>query len=79
MQNKVGGLQIRVDGIWEDVPTIPEGIVVKIGQLLEMLTRGQLPATEHRVLTSKTKRYSAAFFLGDTLDQVVKPMIEVNK
>ncbi|NRD71931.1 isopenicillin N synthase family oxygenase [Shewanella sp. VB17] len=73
LQDNVGGLQVKMDNQWQDVPTIPGTIVVNVGELLEMFTAGELQATEHRVQIKANERYSAAFFLGGTLNQIVEP------
>jgi isopenicillin N synthase-like dioxygenase len=73
------GLQVEVDaGKWIDVPPLPDGLIVNIGELLEVATGGYLRATRHRVLAppSGTDRVSIPFFLNPALDATV-PIISL--
>ncbi|MCV2361292.1 isopenicillin N synthase family oxygenase [Paucibacter sp. TC2R-5] len=69
-QDACGGLQIKNDGRWIDVPPQPDTLVVNLGEVLEMLTGGYLRATLHRVVSPPlgVDSLSAAFFLGPRLD-----------
>jgi isopenicillin N synthase-like dioxygenase len=51
-------------------------LVFNIGETLEIVTRGYLKATVHRVVSppAGTTRYSVPFFLGPRLDAVVQPL-----
>lgn len=68
-----GGLQVELDGDWIDIPSIPGGLVVNIGELLEWATGGYLTATIHRVISPPAgeDRISVPFFYNPQLDQVV--------
>lgn len=47
----MGGLEVRsVDGSWHPATPIPGTIVVNVGDLLEIYTAGEFPATRHRVV-----------------------------
>jgi len=79
-QDETGGLQARApDGAWLDVPTVPGGVVVNLGDLMQRWTGGRLRATEHRVLasagseTSGRPRESVPFFFEPAVDAVIAP------
>lgn len=74
----VGGLQVRLDDGWRDVPPADDSFVVNIGELLEVATDGYLRATQHRVMSppAGTERISIPFFFNPGLDAEV-PRIEL--
>lgn len=69
------GLQVLDDNkdakgndIWHDVSSIPDTIVVNIGDLMSLWTEGRLKSAVHRVVIpggdiAKTSRYSIAHFI----------------
>jgi isopenicillin N synthase-like dioxygenase len=66
-----GGLQIfGQDGAWHDVPLVPGGFIVNIGELVERWTNGRWRSTLHRVVNparefnGSTQRLSIVFFSG---------------
>ena len=64
-----GGLQILTkQGEWVDVTSLPEQIVVNVGDMLQRLTNNKLRSTTHRVVNPSrdlwhTSRFSMPFFL----------------
>ncbi len=68
------GLQVQNhDGDWIDVPTVEDGFVINLGEVLQSLTGNYLAATAHRVITND-ERYSAGFFSGPSLDVSLAPI-----
>ena len=82
-QDMVGGLRIQtLDQQWINVPPVPNGIVVNVGEMLQRWTNGVLRATPHQVVSvvpmeeaeqgSSTviipDRYSVAFFCNANRD-----------
>lgn len=68
------GLQVLdPTGDWIDVPVLPDGLVVNIGEMLQAMTGNYLVATAHRVITAEA-RMSAAYFHGPTLDTPLDPI-----
>ncbi len=62
------GLQAQApDGTWRDVPRVENCISVHLGDVLEIMTDGRLPATPHRVINHGTARQSIGFFLEPAL------------
>lgn len=61
------GLQVEgPDGVWRDVPQLPGSISVHLGDVLSMMTGGDIPATPHRVVDHGGERQSIGFFLEPT-------------
>ena len=44
------GLQIQCDGEWQDVPVLPEGLIVNLGNLMATWTNDRWCSTLHRVV-----------------------------
>lgn len=80
VQDELGGLQaLRDDGSWMDVPHVPGSVVINLGEMLQIATRGRLRATVHRVLrrpaasagAARRSRLSIPFFYNPRLDACV--------
>lgn len=69
------GLQV-VDraGEWSDVPLPEHGLVLNIGDMLEILSNGRYLATRHRVRKVAQERYSFPLFHACDYDHVVAPL-----
>ena len=72
--NEVGGLQVKVNDMWIDAPPIAGSLVVNLGEMIQLCTRGYLLATPHRVRNTDTSRsrYSIPYFWNPRLDYSVK-------
>lgn len=69
------GLQAQApDGTWRDVPRLENGISVHLGDVLEIMTDGRVPATPHRVIDQGTPRQSIGFFLEPALSAQLAPI-----
>jgi isopenicillin N synthase-like dioxygenase len=78
-QDAVGGLQARgAAGDWIDVPSVPDSLVVNLGDLMQFWTGGAFRATPHRVLGGAIgqgdDRYSIPFFFEPSLDARIAPV-----
>lgn len=63
------GLQARSpDGVWRDIPQQPNCLSIHLGDVIDAMTEGQIPATPHRVLGHGVHRQSIGFFLEPRLD-----------
>jgi len=67
IQDREGGLEAKINRVWQSLPPLPGTIVINVGDMLESLSGGLLPATLHRVVVSNDKmvaaRQSLAFFV----------------
>ena len=62
------GLQAEgSDGVFRDIPILPNAISVHMGDVMTRLTDGIVSATPHRVLASDGRRRSVGFFLEPAL------------
>ncbi|KAL9240340.1 hypothetical protein vseg_014574 [Gypsophila vaccaria] len=63
LQDDLGGLQIRHEDQWYDVPPTPGALLINIGDLLQLITNDRFKSVEHRVLANtKGPRVSVASF-----------------
>ncbi|WP_067569915.1 isopenicillin N synthase family dioxygenase [Nocardia acidivorans] len=77
----IGGLQIRLpSGEWRDVPMIPGGFIVNIGDLTALWTAGRWRSTLHRVVNpaagSDASRLSIPFFYLPNHDAPLHPIAD---
>jgi len=78
-QDEVGGLQVKVKGIWMDAPPMPNTFVCNIGDMLDRMTDGLYRSTPHRVLnTSGRNRLSFPLFFDPGFDAHVKPIANMS-
>lgn len=69
------GLQaVSRDGRWVDVPEVPGGLVVNIGDTMEAWTGGTYVSTQHRVVSDGAERYSLPFFFAADFFQEIRPL-----
>lgn len=69
------GLEVLNDrGEWIDAPVVPGAFVVNIGDMLEVLSNGQMLATTHRVRKVSAERYAFPLFFAMDYDTVVAPV-----
>ncbi|CAJ2634652.1 unnamed protein product [Trifolium pratense] len=64
LQDKeVEGLQVLIDDKWVNVPTIPDALVVNLGDQMQIMSNGIFKSPMHRVVTNTKKlRMSIAIF-----------------
>ncbi len=76
-QDHHGGLQVRSNGEWIDVPADPYVFVVNLGDMLDRMTRGRYRSDPHRVRNlSGQDRVSFPLFLDPSWDARVTPLPE---
>ncbi len=75
LQDDVGGLQVRVDDVWVDVPPTDGAIVVNTGDMMQVWSNDRYQAAEHRVLPrTNTRRFSLPYFFNPTYDTNYAPL-----
>jgi polar amino acid transport system ATP-binding protein len=75
-QDDVGGLQVRTDAGWIDVPPIPGTFVCNVGDMLDRMTGGRYRSVPHRVAvnTSGRDRLSIPLFFDPDFDTLIQPV-----
>jgi isopenicillin N synthase-like dioxygenase len=74
----VVGLHVRKDGQWIPAEPIPGGLVVNIGDMVEVISNGRYKSIEHRAVTNKEKgRISVAAFCNLGEEAEVGPAAEL--
>lgn len=68
VQDDTGGLEVRVDDEWVEVPPTLDAIVCNLGDMLERVTGGTFRSTPHRVRLPDRDRYSFPLFLDPAWD-----------
>ncbi|WP_433390765.1 isopenicillin N synthase family dioxygenase [Micromonospora sp. KLBMP9576] len=78
VEDDLGGLQVRRDDDWLDVPAVPGSFVVNIGDLMAFWTGGRWASTVHRVANPEgidaPSRVSIPFFYLPNHDATIEPM-----
>ena len=76
LQDARGGLQVRLDDEWIDIPSQPGAFVVNLGEMMQLLTHGYFAATVHRVVSppAGTDRVSIAYFFNPKLEATLAPL-----
>ncbi|XP_059275964.1 1-aminocyclopropane-1-carboxylate oxidase homolog [Lycium ferocissimum] len=65
LQDHIGGLQVRHQDQWVDVPPTHGALVVNIGDLLQLISNDKYISVQHRALANKVgPRISVASFFG---------------
>ncbi|KAK9153140.1 hypothetical protein Sjap_000620 [Stephania japonica] len=68
LQDQLGGLQVLCQGKWIDVPPMHGGLVVNIGDLLQLISNDKFKSSEHRVLANDVgPRMSIASFFSTSI------------
>jgi isopenicillin N synthase-like dioxygenase len=77
-QDDIGGLQIRYEDRWIDVPPIRGAFVCNIGDMLERLTSGRYTSALHRVVNrTPHSRLSMPFFFDPRFDAELAAIADV--
>lgn len=77
-EDGVVGLQVRKDGDWIPVQPIPGGLVINIGDMVEVMSNGRYKSIEHRAVANKEKdRISIAAFCNPDKEAEIGPAPEL--
>ena len=76
LQDDAGGLQVRLDERWVDIPRVPDAFVVNLGEMMQLLTSGYFAATVHRVVSPPPgkERVALAYFFNPKLEATLQPL-----
>lgn len=78
IQNGVSGLQVQHQTKWVNVNSMPNAVVVNVGDHLKIMSNGKYKSVLHRaIVNGKSTRISVATVLGPSLDTVVSPATEL--
>ncbi|XP_047313719.1 jasmonate-induced oxygenase 2-like [Impatiens glandulifera] len=73
----VPGLQVRRGEMWVTVETVPNAIIVNIGDQIQVLSNGRMKSVDHRVMVNSEKeRVSMAYFYNPKGDIYIEPVKE---
>ncbi|MQL74218.1 hypothetical protein Taro_006568 [Colocasia esculenta] len=76
----VPGLQVRRSARWVPVSPLPGGLVVNVGDVLEILSNGRYKSIEHRAtINAEKERLSVAAFHSPRADCLIGPLPELVK
>ncbi|CAK9159838.1 unnamed protein product [Ilex paraguariensis] len=66
LQNQVQGLQVKHGEEWVDVKPLPGGLIINIGDFLQVVSNGEYKSVQHRVLanSSREPRISIVMFFN---------------
>ena len=71
----VTSLQVQRNGIWYNVPPVPDSFVINTGDMCQVWSNGLCQAPQHRVLANRDKeRYSFPFFYQPSYDTIYEPL-----
>ncbi|KAF6985547.1 hypothetical protein CFC21_003399 [Triticum aestivum] len=69
------GLQVRRDGRWFPLDSLPGALVINVGDMLQILTNGRYKSPEHRVLADAERgRATAVVFQEACVGGMVRPL-----
>ncbi|CAK9172264.1 unnamed protein product [Ilex paraguariensis] len=78
--NEVVGLQVKHGEDWIDVEPIPGGLIVNIGDILQMMSNGEYKSVEHRVLANPYREARVSipiFFTSSMTEKPFEPLLEL--
>ena len=74
-QDASGGLEVRRDDTWVEVPPAPDAFVCNLGDMLDRVTGGRYRSTPHRVRSPRAAdRISIPFFFDPDWDAKMTPL-----
>ncbi|KAL0376770.1 UNVERIFIED_CONTAM: 1-aminocyclopropane-1-carboxylate oxidase1 [Sesamum calycinum] len=70
LQNQISGLQILYQDQWVNIEPTPGGLVVNIGDLLQLVSNGRFISSKHRVIANSIgPRISVAYFFSGPIGE----------
>ncbi|CAL5044926.1 unnamed protein product [Urochloa decumbens] len=83
VDDAVGGLQVQKpnaagDGVWYDVPIVPNALLVNVGDVIEIMSNGIFKSPVHRaVANAESDRVSLAMFYTLDPEEEFEPLPEL--
>ncbi|CAM0913066.1 unnamed protein product [Alopecurus aequalis] len=78
IDDNVSGLQLQNNGVWYDVPIVPNALLVNVGDVMEILSNGFFKSPVHRVVTNAEKeRLSLVMFYTMGPEREAEPVPEL--
>ncbi|CAN6166394.1 unnamed protein product [Urochloa humidicola] len=82
IDDAVAGLQVQKpnagDGVWYDVPIVPNALLVNVGDFIEIMSNGLFTSPVHRaVANAESDRVSLALFYTPDLEKEIEPLPEL--
>ncbi|KAM0911778.1 hypothetical protein ACQ4PT_013255 [Festuca glaucescens] len=75
---EVSGLQVQKNGVWYNVPIIPNALIVNTGDVMEIMSNGFFKSMVHRVVTNVEKeRLSLVMFYTLDPEKEIEPLSEL--
>jgi isopenicillin N synthase-like dioxygenase len=75
IQDDVAALQVNRDDRWYTIQPEPGGLIINLGDMLQVWSNDRFKAAEHRVLAhSSMERYSAPFFFNPAFVTTCQPL-----
>ncbi|KAF7081200.1 hypothetical protein CFC21_085168 [Triticum aestivum] len=72
------GLQLQKNGVWYNVPIVPNALVMNVGDIMEILSNGFFKSLVHRVVTNAEKeRLSFVLVYTLELETELEPVSEL--
>ncbi|XP_065855709.1 1-aminocyclopropane-1-carboxylate oxidase homolog 4-like [Euphorbia lathyris] len=56
LQDEIGGLQVKHGDGWVDVKPIDGGLIINVGDFLQIVSNGEYKSVQHRVLANSSKQ-----------------------
>lgn len=78
IDDNVSGLQLQNNGVWYDVPIVPNALLVNVGDVMEIMSNGFFKSPVHRVVTNAEKeRLSLVMFYTMGPEREIEPLSEL--
>ncbi|XP_020586821.1 protein SRG1-like [Phalaenopsis equestris] len=73
LDKNVDGLQVLKDGEWFSVLTVPQALLVNLGDQMEIMCNGKLKSPVHRVVANSQDRISLVMFYSLNFEKYIGP------
>ncbi|BAF18872.1 hypothetical protein OsI_21889 [Oryza sativa Indica Group] len=78
VDDTVSGLQVLRQGVWYDVPVVPNALLINMGDGMEIMSNGLLKSPVHRVVTNaERERVSVVMFYALDPEKELEPAPEL--